>query len=519
MKQFIGKFESQMQGVLSGFDRVVFRGSLRRLTHSEGMKMYLIRNGLLCKEYLDHVKKVSQDLKDASLEPFRHLNLPIEFINNPKADKDQIARAHAAKLGIREGNVCALTSLELTPTFQHEKTSMAVRYRPTLMIYHYQIDPEMGWMHARIQTWFPFYVHLCINGREWLARSMDREGLKYFRQDNCFPWIEDIPRAQQLFDQQLQTNWTERLQPFAERLNPLHDRIFQKFDAEYYWSAFQSEWASDILFKPGTLARLEPLLLHHGLLNFSSPDILRFFGKRLSASGSVPDGFTGEFLTSLKERVTGTRLKHWLQGNSLKCYGKARTPVGDDFRVETTINNAQVFRAYRSVEGGPEDDLAWRPMRQGVCDLHRRTEVSQKINERYLDAFATLDDTTRVAELIRPLQQSCTYRNRRVRALRPFADDFLLLQAVNRGEFMINGVRNRDLQRLLWPTQPTTDPKEKRRRSAAVSRKLRLLVAHGLIHKVQKTHRYQVTTAGRLAIQAILTIQQTSMAVLSRAAA
>jgi hypothetical protein len=142
-------------------------------------------------------------------------------------------------------------------------------------------------------------------------------------------------------------------------------------------------------------------------------------------------------------------------------------------------NNAQVFRAYRSVEGGPEDDLAWRPMRQGVCDLYRRTEVSQKINERYLDAFAALDDTTRMAELIRPLQQSCQYRNRQVRALRPFADDFSLLEAVNRGEFMINGVRNRDLQRLLWSTQ-TNDPKEKRRRSAAVSRKLRMLAAHAL---------------------------------------
>jgi len=518
MKQFIAKFESQMQGVLSGFDRVVFRGSLRRLTHPEGMKMYLIRKGLLCKHYLDHVKKVSQDLNDASLEPFRQLHLPIEFINNPKADKDQIARAHAAKLGIREGNVCALTALELTPTFQHEKTSMAVRYRPTLVIYHYQIDPEMGWMHARIQTWFPFYVHLCINGREWLARSMDRQNLSYFRQDNCFPWIEDIPRAQMLFDQQPQTNWTERLQPFAERLNPLHGQIFQEFDAAYYWSALQCEWASDILFKPGTLARLEPLLLHHGLLNFSSPDIMRFFGKRLSASGSVPDGFTGEFLTSLKERVAGARMKHWLQGNSLKCYGKARTPLGDDFRVETTTNNAHVLRAYRSVEGGPEDDLAWRPMRQGVCDLYSRTEVSQKINERYLDAFASVDDSTRMAELIRPLQQPCQYRNRRVRALRPFADDYLLLEAVNRGEFMINGVRNRDLQRLLWPTQ-TTDPKEKRRRSAAVSRKLRMLVAHGLIDKLQKTHRYQVSTSGRLAIQAILTIQQTSMAVLSKAAA
>lgn len=521
MKQFIAKFESQIQGTLCGFDRVLFRGSLRRLTHSQGMKMYLIQNGLLCKEYMDHVKRVSLDLKEASLEPFQQQHLPVEYIRDPKADKDQIARAHAARLGIREGNVCALTSLELTPTFQHEKTSMAVRYRPTLMIYHYQIDPEMGWMHARIQTWFPFYVHVCINGREWLARQMDRAGLSYQRQDNCFPWIEDSLRAQHLFDEQLQTNWSGRLQPFAERLNPLHARIFEKFDAHYYWSAFQCEWASDILFRPGALLRLEPLLLRHGLLNFSSADILRFLGKRLSVTGGVPDGFTGEITTSLKTRVTGERLKHWIQGNSVKCYGKAHTPVGDVFRVETMTANAQVFRAYRSVEGGPPDQLAWRPMRQGTCDLYSRTQVSQRTNERYLDAFATLDDSTRMAELIRPLQQPCAHHNRRVRALRPFADDYPLLEAVNRGEFMINGLRNRDLQRLLCPLEPggaALDAREKRRRSAVISRKLRLLVAHRLLQKVQKTHRYQLTTAGRLTISAVLTIQQTSMAILAKAA-
>ena len=109
------------------------------------MKMYLMRNGLRCKQYQDHVQKVSQDLKHASLEPLRRQQLPIEFIRDPKADKDQIARAHAAKLGIREGNVCALTCLELTPTFPQEKTTMAIRYGPTLMIYPYPIDPEMGW--------------------------------------------------------------------------------------------------------------------------------------------------------------------------------------------------------------------------------------------------------------------------------------------------------------------------------------------------------------------------------------
>jgi hypothetical protein len=519
MKQFIAKFESQIQGTLSGFDRLVFRGSLRRLTHSQGMKMYLIQNKILCKQYLDHVKKVSQDLKQTSLEPFRSQQLPIQHIYDPKADKDQIARALAAERNIREGNVCALTSMELTPTFQHEKTTMAVRYRPTLMIYHYQIHPEWGWMHARIQTWFPFYIQVCINGREWLARRMDCAGIGYVRQDNCFPWVEDPQRVQRLLDEQLQVNWAERLQPLAERLNPLHTEIFRNFDAQYYWSSFQCEWATDVLLRPGTLQRLEPLLLRHGLLNFSPPDILRFFGRRIRLGGTVPERFSSEITTSLKVRQLGARLKHWLQGNSLKGYGKAQTPMGDVFRVETMTGNVDVFKTYRPAESGPQDQLQWRRMRRGVADLHRRAQISQRANERYLDAFAPLDDTTRFAELIAPLQQPCGKGKQRVRPLHPFrADDHQLLEAINHGEFAINGLRNRDLQRLLY-TDATIDPKEKRRRSAAVSRKLRLLRAHGVIRKIPKTHRYQVTEAGRLAIAAVLTIEEISMATLTRLAA
>ncbi len=73
--------------------------------------------------------------------------------------------------------------------------------------------------------------------------------------------------------------------------------------------------------------------------------------------------------------------------------------------------------------------------------------------------------------------------------------------------------------------RPPVDPdsplsaKEKRRRSAAVSRKLRLLRAHGFIQKDPKTHRYQVTSHGRLAIPAILTMYRTSSALLNKAAA
>ena len=51
---------------------------------------------------------------------------------------------------------------------------------------------------------------------------------------------------------------------------------------------------------------------------------------------------------------------------------------------------------------------------------------------------------------------------------------------------------------------PTATASEQRKRAAVVTRKLRLLRAHGLIHKVPKTHRYIVSEQGRKAITALL---------------
>lgn len=92
------------------------------------------------------------------------------------------------------------------------------------------------------------------------------------------------------------------------------------------------------------------------------------------------------------------------------------------------------------------------------------------------------------------------------------------MTAINHGEFLINGFRNRDLQALLYQTQATA-PEERRRRSAAISRKLRLLRAHGLIQKVPRTHRYHVTDAGRNILIAVLTTSRTSVNQLNELAA
>ena len=74
---------------------------------------------------------------------------------------------------------------------------------------------------------------------------------------------------------------------------------------------------------------------------------------------------------------------------------------------------------------------------------------------------------------------------------------------MNRGEFTLNGFRNRDLRAIFFK-QAASTPQEAHRRTAWVSYRLRLLRAHGLIQKVTGTHRYQVTAPGRKAISAIL---------------
>jgi hypothetical protein len=149
-------------------------------------------------------------------------------------------------------------------------------------------------------------------------------------------------------------------------------------------------------------------------------------------------------------------------------------------------------------------------MRIGIADLHRRAEVSQKANERLLNALASVDDSRSLEELTADIQKPTHYQGRRVRALRPWADDQPLLAAINDGALLALGFRNRDLRALLSGAEAKL-PTERRRRSAAISRKLRMLRAHGLIHKVPRTHRYQVADGARAILVAVLTAARTSV--------
>ena len=81
--------------------------------------------------------------------------------------------------------------------------------------------------------------------------------------------------------------------------------------------------------------------------------------------------------------------------------------------------------------------------------------------------------------------------------------DLALLQAVARGESATAGFRNRDLRRLLYSPLRPASQLEARRLTAKLTRQLRLLRAHGLTHKIPKTHRYRLTPKGQLLTAAL----------------
>ena len=517
MKTFLSRHGSLITGVLSGFDRLVFRGSLLPLVRRGGMFSFLQDAGVRLLDFKKFATATTERVKQAALSEAHQLERPIRYLDSPKINKEELARKLLAENPVDQGLICVLTALEPCMTFGYHRSKnrdeRGLRLRPgkCLHLYKYILHPRFGFIHARLQTWFPFNVQIYINGREWLAQRLSCKGSGFNRVDNCFTWLEQPAWAQRLMNQQLTTRWPRALGAIARSLNPVHATVFKSSPMDYYWSAYQTEWASDVMFHdPRSLASVYPSLVRHAMLHFQSPDVMRFLGRK--AHGN----FLGDIETSFKDRAEGVRVKHWVRGNSIKMYDKA----GSVLRVETTIARPNDFKVLRPLHDDPEGALDWRPLRKGVADLHRRTEVSQRSNDAYLDALAAANDDTPAGDLFDAVCRPTTYCGRRVRALRlSDATDVALLHAISRGEFATSGFRNRDLRIILFPRKRKASDDETRHHSARVSRLLRILRAHGVIKKIPKSHRYRLTKKGSLLTAALFAARSASVKELTAKAA
>jgi hypothetical protein len=512
MQQFISKHRSQIVGVLSGWDRIRFRGSLRVLSAVPGLFTWLNEQHVLLKEFKGFALALTDQLK-ASVESVANAaGRNIQYLASSALSKEALVQELLRRENIQQGLVCILSCVEPCRSFDLHRDpvkkhiDIVSALRKCLHWYLYFLHPVWGLCHIRIQSWLPFTVHVCINGREWLCRELAAAGIGFRRRDNCLIDVSDIPRAQQFLDAQPWAHWSVELQNLLRQACPALCQLSMRGSPlRHYWSADETEWATDVMFRsPSALAKLYPALIRYGISTFSSPDVMRFLGRQqLPKDGGVYKRFDGEVVSDLKQRPEGVRIKHRMNANSIKMYDKQ----GSVLRVETTINDASDLRVYRGTETDPHGPKKLRKLRKGVVDLPRRAVISHAANQRYFQALAAVDSPVPLSQTIERLARPVNTEEGRARGLHPLTGmDARLLEHLLRGEFTLNGFRNRDLRYLLFPDGAK---KDSRRHSAQIGRLLRIFRLHGLIYRVAGTHRYQLSAAGRRILPTFYTVRRT----------
>ncbi len=315
---FIQRHRSDVIGVLHGWDRLRLQGTLRSLYHPRVMEYYLRRTGVLFKDFGKFATELTNRVRQAGAALAAQHHRPMIYLRSSGANKEAVALEAQRQNPVASGLVAALSCVEPCRTWfvRGERTTRKLELRlqwgKCIHLYFYWIHEQLGWLSVRLQTWFPYLIQICLNGREWLARQMERAGVDFCRAENCFSWVADLACAQWLLDQQHRTNWPKLIQGLVDCCHPLHSEISRPIERDYYWTVAESEYATDVMFRNRVaLQRVYPALVHHGVMSFGSEQVLRFMGRpgaahrhdRPSANGPAPRPRRGAHQTLAEQKL------------------------------------------------------------------------------------------------------------------------------------------------------------------------------------------------------------------------
>jgi hypothetical protein len=508
MERFLQRHHNRIEGVVSGFDRLVFRGTWRSISYQKGLDRFLASQRVLYKDFGTFAQRVTARVRAHAEALARETGRPLQYLPSSATSKDDVARAMAARDGVTEGLICILACVEPCRSFsvrgdrQAQRLRLVAEERKCTHWYFYFVDRDFGLMYVRLQSWVPLAVQVGVNGREWLARQLARAGGRFTQRGNCV-LPENAALAATCSARLATYPWERWLRRYVRLVNPWCAPE-TGVGAHYYWSARASEWASDVIFATAAdLQAVYPRVLQHAITHFQTADVLRFLGR------VVPGRFQGEAHSTLVHRPEGVRIRHWLDENSIKMYDKADRVL----RIEMTLNNPDRFKVLRRRPSDGRRD--WLPLRRGIADLGRRAELGRAAVARYLDALSVVGDGTPSHRLLDPVSHRITRNGRPYRPLRPISpQEAPLFASLLRGEFALRGFDNRAIRQHLYPDDES-DAAARRRTAARVTRHFRLLRAHRLIKKVGRTHYYRLTDRGHHVMTTALGFRQTNLAVLA----
>ena len=497
MKQLISALGDSLAGVASGFDRIVFQGTLRPLSFEEGAMSFFRRRGILFKDaktwVLEQTAQLASTVEQWALRECGEA--PI-YLRSSAVRKDEEARRRQQAKGIESGVLGVWSCVEAGSSYRLApgKGAPCLRYVQTRCkhLYTYLDHADYGFMSLRLQTWFPYRIQVALNGREWLARQLAKAGLGFERRGNKILRVDDIEAMQKLLDQQLSTDWRALLDGFVPVAFPTFSTTVGN-RLSYTWTLWQSEWASDFLFKErGMLEAILDSVIRHAFIGAYPGRLLRYFDRLVTQQDRPRRDFRDRLETRILDLNEGCRVRHWLGRNSVKLYNECNV-----LRIETTINNPGALRGYRRKEGASaETKKQLLPLRKGIADTTLRARVCQEINNRLGEHLSTLRSVDTFASVVVPFTHRKRHHHRSVRALDPTGKDRQLLHAIADLRFTVGGFCNRDLREML-AEDPRYVGKTQKQRSGMSTRALRLLREHGVIRRLPKSRRYQLTLKGR----------------------
>jgi hypothetical protein len=504
MKQLIKAFGDSIIGVASGFDRIVFQGMIRPLMYPEGAMSFFHRRRI---RFVDAKKWVIEQTGRliSAVEQWsrRECGEGICYLPSSSTRKESIARERQREKNIKVGLVGTWSCLEMGTSYRLAYGEGAPQLRCDSTrhkhLYIYLDHEDYGFMSIRVQTWLPYRLQVAMNGREWLVRQLQKAKIDFGRLGNKILQVEDIDAMQRFLTEQLSTNWCSLLDSFVPIAFPTITSTVG-MDLSYTWTLWQSEWATDFLFRDQhALDDAMGSMVRHAFIGGHPERLLHYFGHPLKKNGQPYRSFGGSLQSNILKLDHGYRIRHWLNRNSVKMYNEANV-----LRIETTINDPSDFRAHRRKEGAGEDaPTQLLPLRKGVADTFLRATVSQHINSRFADHVASTRSSTPLRSVLDSVTTRKRKRGRSVRALEPTAKDLDFLTAIADPRFTVSGFCNKQLRQLLVDTHRYAGKTDKQR-SGITTRSIRLLRDHGVVRRLPKVRRYQLTARGRQLVTALL---------------
>ena len=490
------RYQEQISGVLSCYDRILLQGTLPGWCYDQGMTTFLYSKQIKIFDYPQFAQVLREKVRENAERIARDNGVEIEFIRKPNAfRKEKRIKDILKGRGEQPGLVHIISAMEACTSYKpwHDKktgkTFLKYDSGKCLHYYFYFIDKTFGLCYLRVPTWAPFRLQFYLNGHNWLATKLTKRKISYVLRENAFLSIEDFTKAQELSDSIKVSDLHRALDGFAQKYCP----VFQEYGLTYHWSTSQVEYATDIVFKrQADLRLLYDQIVRTAIHSVKPENIATFLGRKLHAN------YQGDLGNNFNTRIQGTRIKHHMGASSIKMYDK----FGIILRIETTSNDVSEFKQYREVQsrsGEPINKIA--PMKKNIYSLFELTAIFKASNRRYLEFISMFDDQSRGVKNLKRISQPVETDDRSYKGFNLFSpDDLKLFEVLARGEFNINGLQNKSLRKHISETN-----------TAAMTRILKRLHLHGIIRKVGRTYKYYLTQLGKAVITAALTIRNMSV--------